>query len=305
MTSRISFHVGGDWSGLGVGARVKASLAGSSFAAGTVVDLNPLGGLVRVRFDHGAESWVGRSNVVLLSPAPAVMEPPSQPVDEPPAPVALSTSVVVASVPIAQPVASEMPVILDASTSDVVASVPVAEPVAPANTMALDVSSQTQSDTDSPSVRETAIAEPQPAAMPALRGSDAHASEHSDAPVEAGSLDDVERAPASVAAFVPTTDVLGGAADRWEEIALSAPSTEADVSVEWRQRFDSPEVRSVFEHLGRHGTINEGELITKLGSARAFRRFSAEFENHARHAPFRVRIESGAEGKRYVKDGDK
>lgn len=305
MTSRISFHVGGDWSGLGVGARVKASLAGSSFAAGTVVDLNPLGGLLRVRFDHGAESWVGRSNVVLLSPAPAVIEPPSQPVDEPPASVALSTSALVTSVPIAQPVAFERPVVLAVSTPDVVASAPIAEPLAPANAVVLDVASQAQPDTASPSVRELATADPQPAAMPALRDSDAHVSEHYDDPVEEGSLDDPERAPASVAAFVPTTDVLGGAADRWEEIALSAPSTETDVSVEWPQRFDSPEVRSVFEHLGRHGTISEGELITKLGSARAFRRFSAEFENHARHAPFRVRIESGAEGKRYVKDGDK
>jgi len=46
------------------------------------------------------------------------------------------------------------------------------------------------------------------------------------------------------------------------------------------------------------------ELTRLLGSARAFRRFSLEFESHARQVPFKVRIETAASGKRYMKDGE-
>ena len=41
-----------------------------------------------------------------------------------------------------------------------------------------------------------------------------------------------------------------------------------------------------------------------LGSPRAFRRFSLDFDENVRKVPFKVRIEVGADGKRYVKEGE-
>ena len=64
--------------------------------------------------------------------------------------------------------------------------------------------------------------------------------------------------------------------------------------------------REVFRHLAAHGSITEEEVTRMLGgSPRAFRRFSVQFEEHARRVPFRVRIEAGVEGKRYVREGGK
>ncbi len=51
--------------------------------------------------------------------------------------------------------------------------------------------------------------------------------------------------------------------------------------------------------------MTEEEMVGILGSARAFRRFSLDFEEHERKLPFRVRIEAGEGGKRYVREGDR
>lgn len=69
----------------------------------------------------------------------------------------------------------------------------------------------------------------------------------------------------------------------------------------WSEQFADEGVRQVFLHIEKHGAITEAEATKMLGSSRAFRRFSAEFETHEQKAPFRVRIDSGAEGKRYVR----
>jgi hypothetical protein len=63
--------------------------------------------------------------------------------------------------------------------------------------------------------------------------------------------------------------------------------------------------RKVFVHIAKYGSMNEAEVVQILGSPRAFRRFSLEFEAHVRNVPFRVRIETAPDGKRYVKEGDK
>ncbi|MEZ4394152.1 MAG: serine/threonine-protein kinase [Polyangiales bacterium] len=49
--------------GLAPGGRVMAAPFGNSLMPGTVVEVNQLAGLVRVRFDSGAEAWMGMSNV--------------------------------------------------------------------------------------------------------------------------------------------------------------------------------------------------------------------------------------------------
>jgi len=79
----------------------------------------------------------------------------------------------------------------------------------------------------------------------------------------------------------------------------------ADRVLDWLDALSDEGVRSVFRHLANHGSVTESEVIGFVGSARAFRRFSLDFDEHARKVPFRVRIEPGADGKRYVKEGEK
>ena len=58
-------------------------------------------------------------------------------------------------------------------------------------------------------------------------------------------------------------------------------------------------------HLEKHGVVTEPEVTDLLGSPRAFRRFSLEFDLHLPKLPFRVRIETAESGKRYVKEADR
>lgn len=95
-------------------------------------------------------------------------------------------------------------------------------------------------------------------------------------------------------------DVDGGdrSATTGTALPLSAPSgrlaTIADDSI-----------RAVFLHIEEHGAITEPEVTKLLGSPRAFRRFSLEFDGHVEKLPFRVRIETGEGGKRYVREGER
>jgi len=61
----------------------------------------------------------------------------------------------------------------------------------------------------------------------------------------------------------------------------------------------------MFLHIEKHGVITETEVTNLLGAPRVFRRFSLEFDTHAARLPFRVRIETGESGKRYVRDEDR
>jgi len=81
------------------------------------------------------------------------------------------------------------------------------------------------------------------------------------------------------------------------------PSVPPSPGPSWQEGFADSGVRKVFAHLEKHGSISEAEVTQFLGSPRAFRRFSLDFEGHARKVPFKVRIETTPGGKRYVKDG--
>ncbi len=70
----------------------------------------------------------------------------------------------------------------------------------------------------------------------------------------------------------------------------------------WAEALADDGVRRVFLHLDAHGSVTEPEATSFLGSPRAYRRFALELEEHACHAPFRVRVEATSDGKRYVKD---
>lgn len=79
----------------------------------------------------------------------------------------------------------------------------------------------------------------------------------------------------------------------------------AAVTSAWSAAIEDEGVRKVFLHLEAHGAITEAEATKMLGSARAFRRFSGEFERYVPVVPFQVHVEASTDGKRYVKDGDK
>jgi hypothetical protein len=70
----------------------------------------------------------------------------------------------------------------------------------------------------------------------------------------------------------------------------------------WLLTYDDPGIRRVFAHIEKHLAINEPEVIAMLGSPRAMRKFSLQFEALAERAPFVVRIDFAAGTKRYVKE---
>lgn len=87
--------------------------------------------------------------------------------------------------------------------------------------------------------------------------------------------------------------------------AASVPSTPAPAPSGWADTITDEGSRRVFLHLEEHRVITEQEVTHILGSPRAFRRFSLEFDSHLEKLPFRVRIETGDDGKRYVREEDR
>jgi hypothetical protein len=106
-------------------------------------------------------------------------------------------------------------------------------------------------------------------------------------------------AAAAVAPFVPDARfvVTGRRA-----VAAPPPPVATDRRDTWLDALDAG-VRQVFEHLTAHGTVTESEATVMLGGPRGLRRFAVQFEELARMAPFRVRIDVVAGVKRYVREG--
>jgi len=78
----------------------------------------------------------------------------------------------------------------------------------------------------------------------------------------------------------------------------------AEPRTAWLEDLPAGGVRQLFEHLAAHGIVTESEAMGMLGGARALRRFSREFEDHAAKAPFVVRVDSVGGVKRYVREGN-
>lgn len=72
----------------------------------------------------------------------------------------------------------------------------------------------------------------------------------------------------------------------------------------WLSEFEDAGVRQLFEHLALHGVVTEAEAAEMLGGARGVRRLATQFEEHARRAPFAVRIDVVAGVKRFVRLGE-
>jgi len=87
--------------------------------------------------------------------------------------------------------------------------------------------------------------------------------------------------------------------------AAEPQAAPAGRELSWTDAFASDGERRVFVHLQDHGSITEAEVTQFLGSPRAFRRFSLAFDELLRKVPFKVRIETAPDGKRYVKEGEK
>lgn len=73
----------------------------------------------------------------------------------------------------------------------------------------------------------------------------------------------------------------------------------------WAEAIEDENVRKIFVHIKKHGSITETEIMTQLGGARPARRFALQFDQWVSRLPFGVRSESGASGKRYVREGAK
>lgn len=95
--------------------------------------------------------------------------------------------------------------------------------------------------------------------------------------------------------------------DTWYDVVKTGGQGASATSTTgtWADQIEDEGSRKVFLHIEKHGSIDEPQVVTMLGSPRAFRRFSLEFEAHLEKLPFRVRIEPGDGGKRYVREGKK
>ena len=100
-----------------------------------------------------------------------------------------------------------------------------------------------------------------------------------------------------------TVTAAGQAAGDVQPARAQAPSAPpASAVTSWLEKLPAG-VRDVFAHIEAHGVCVEDEAATKLGGARALRRFSAQFEGYAALAPFGARIEVVGGVKRYVREG--
>lgn len=93
------------------------------------------------------------------------------------------------------------------------------------------------------------------------------------------------------------------AVDATGDLDTSTSDEPMEPDTGWLQTLPEGGVRMVFEHIHRFGAINEADATGMLGSPRAFRRFSQDFEQHLERAPFEVRIDLSSGQKRYVREG--
>ncbi len=73
----------------------------------------------------------------------------------------------------------------------------------------------------------------------------------------------------------------------------------------WADTITDEGFRKVFLHIHKHRVITETEMVSILGSARAVRKFAFEVDQYLDKLPFRVRVEPGDGGKRYVREEEK
>jgi hypothetical protein len=88
-------------------------------------------------------------------------------------------------------------------------------------------------------------------------------------------------------------------------VAGRAPTAPPPPPEGWAGTIADEGIRKVFLHLEKHGVVTETELRTLLDSRASMRRFLLEYDRLVDKLPFKVRIEPGEGGKRYVREGDR
>jgi hypothetical protein len=75
----------------------------------------------------------------------------------------------------------------------------------------------------------------------------------------------------------------------------------------WLDAIPDEGARRVLQRLAQYRMVTEREATDILGSPRAMRRFGVQLEEwvEKKLVPFRIRVDSGADGKRYTKEGDR
>lgn len=86
-----------------------------------------------------------------------------------------------------------------------------------------------------------------------------------------------------------------------ERPEAAPPSPAAHTS--WIEALEEAGHRLFFTHLSVHGTVTESEASELVGGPRAVRQLTNRLDDLVRKAPFRVRIESVAGVKRFVREG--
>lgn len=97
--------------------------------------------------------------------------------------------------------------------------------------------------------------------------------------------------------------VSGGAAPAAKPAEAAAKAPEPAAS--WADAIADEGMRKVFLHIHKHRLITETEVIKFLGSPKAIFKFSREIDKYLDKLPFRVRVEPGDGGKRYVREEEK
>jgi hypothetical protein len=86
----------------------------------------------------------------------------------------------------------------------------------------------------------------------------------------------------------------------------TAPSTPPPAApASWADAITDEGMRRVFLHIQKHGAITELEVRGLLVTRSAMRRFTMELDALLEKLPFKVRTETGDEGKRYVREGER
>jgi hypothetical protein len=113
---------------------------------------------------------------------------------------------------------------------------------------------------------------------------------------------EAEIVPVLLEASFRAVGTLPETPDATDAVPASTPIPIPVNSSAWQDSFEDENIRAVFIHLQRHGSVTENELTQFLGGARKARSFSLAFEEYLKKVPFSVRIETTASGKRYVKE---
>lgn len=98
--------------------------------------------------------------------------------------------------------------------------------------------------------------------------------------------------------------------DQWYSVSgttsSKTPSTPPPAGPStWADTIEEESIRKVFLHIEKHGVITDSEVMALLASRAVKRRFTLEFDLLLEKLPFKVRIEPGESGKRYVREEDR